>query len=83
MWTVIQEAARGKVIILTTHSMEEADILGNRIAILSKGELHCIGTSVRLKSNFGSGYKLIVQLNRDKIRTDPTQPRRSSRNSIR
>ena len=46
--------------------------MGNRIAILSKGELHCIGTSVRLKSNFGSGYKLIVQLNRDKIRTDPT-----------
>ena len=72
MWTVIQEAARGRIIVLTTHSMEEADILGNRIAILSKGKLHCIGTSVRLKSNFGSGYKLLVQLNKEKISADPT-----------
>ena len=72
MWTVIQEAAKGRVIILTTHSMEEADILGNRIAILSKGELHCIGSSVRLKSSFGSGYKLLVQLDKGRMRQDPT-----------
>ncbi|QDZ21953.1 ABC transporter A [Chloropicon primus] len=72
MWTVIQEAAKGRVIVLTTHSMEEADILGNRIAILSKGELHCIGSSVRLKSNFGSGYKLLVQLSKERIMREPT-----------
>ena len=62
IWSVIQECARGKVIVLTTHSMEEADILGDRIAILAKGNLQCIGSSIRLKTQFGSGYKVIVQI---------------------
>ncbi len=44
--------------MLTTHSMEEADILGDRIGIMAKGRLRCLGTSVRLKSRFGEGYKV-------------------------
>ncbi|URD75035.1 ABC transporter [Musa troglodytarum] len=36
--------------------MEEADILSDRIAIMAKGKLRCIGTSIRLKSRFGTGY---------------------------
>ncbi|KAJ8553877.1 hypothetical protein K7X08_024555 [Anisodus acutangulus] len=42
--------------ILTTHSMEEADILSDRIGIMAKGRLRCIGTSIRLKSRFGAGF---------------------------
>lgn len=45
----------GRAIILTTHSMEEADILGDRIAIMARGELKAIGTSLRLKQKFGAG----------------------------
>lgn len=56
VWDVIEEAKRGRAIVLTTHSMEEADILGDRIAIIAKGRLRCIGTSIRLKSRFGTGY---------------------------
>ncbi|MCL7043833.1 hypothetical protein MKW94_026562 [Papaver nudicaule] len=55
VWDVIEDAKKGRVIILTTHSMEEADILGDRIAIVAKGKLRCIGTSIRLKSRFGTG----------------------------
>ena len=40
--------------------MEEADILGDRIAVMSKGKLQAVGTSLRLKSKFGSGYRLTV-----------------------
>ncbi|RRT49598.1 hypothetical protein BHE74_00046826 [Ensete ventricosum] len=36
--------------------MEEADILSDRIAIMAKGKLRCIGTAIRLKSRFGTGY---------------------------
>ncbi|KMZ69207.1 ABC transporter A family member 2 [Zostera marina] len=56
VWDIIEEAKKNRAIILTTHSMEEADILGDRIAIMAKGKLRCIGTSIRLKSRFGTGY---------------------------
>lgn len=60
VWDIIQEAKEGRAIVLTTHSMEEADILGDRIAIMAKGKLRCIGTSLRLKQKFGSGYQVRV-----------------------
>lgn len=56
VWDVIEEAKKGRAIILTTHSMEEADILSDRIGIMAKGRLRCIGTSIRLKSRFGTGF---------------------------
>jgi ABC-type multidrug transport system ATPase subunit len=62
VWDIIQEAKAGRAIVLTTHSMEEADILGDRIAIMARGKLRCIGTSLRLKQRFGSGYTLSVSV---------------------
>lgn len=56
MWDIIENAKRGRAIVLTTHSMEEADILSDRIGIMAKGRLRCIGTSIRLKSRFGTGF---------------------------
>ncbi|KAF9605783.1 hypothetical protein IFM89_018449 [Coptis chinensis] len=56
VWDIIETAKKGRAIVLTTHSMEEADILGDRIAIMAKGRLRCIGTSIRLKSRFGTGF---------------------------
>ena len=56
VWDIIEDAKRGRAIILTTHSMEEADILSDRIGIMAKGRLRCIGTSIRLKSKFGTGF---------------------------
>ena len=46
-----------RVMILTTHSMEEADALSDRIAVLSKGQLKCIGTPLYLKNHYGEGYR--------------------------
>lgn len=56
VWDIIEKAKQGRAIILTTHSMEEADILSDRIGIMAKGRLRCIGTSIRLKSRFGTGF---------------------------
>nr|GMC75788.1 ABC transporter A family member 2-like [Ipomoea batatas] len=56
VWDIIVDAKKGRAIILTTHSMEEADILSDRIGIMAKGRLRCIGTSIRLKSKFGTGF---------------------------
>ena len=40
--------------------MDEADLLGDRIAIISRGKLRCCGTSLFLKTNLGSGYYLTL-----------------------
>lgn len=45
---------------MSTHHMDEADILGDRIAIIAKGKLRCCGSSLFLKSHFGSGYYLVL-----------------------
>jgi ATP-binding cassette, subfamily A (ABC1), member 3 len=57
---------------MTTHFMEEADSLGDRICIMSKGSITALGTSVELKNKFGVGYQLILlkQDNFDRDRTE-------------
>ncbi len=40
--------------------MDEADILGDRIAIISSGQLKCAGSSLFLKNMFGDGYHLTI-----------------------
>lgn len=58
----------------TTHFMDEADILGDRIAILSKGKLRVCGSSLFLKSRFGLGYRLDISASVDiSSRTGDTQ----------
>lgn len=44
--------------MLSTHHMDEADIVGDRIAIVSHGRLRCVGSPLFLKSRYGSGYRL-------------------------
>lgn len=46
--------------LLTTHYMDEADLLGDRIAIMAGGELQCCGSSFFLKKKYGAGYRLIM-----------------------
>lgn len=59
LWNLLIEEKKGRTILLTTHHMDEADILGDRIAIMNEGELQTVGSSFFLKKRFGSGYKLI------------------------
>ncbi|XP_012517680.1 PREDICTED: ATP-binding cassette sub-family A member 5 [Propithecus coquereli] len=48
--------------ILTTHYMEEAEAVCDRVAIMVSGQLRCIGTVQHLKSKFGKGYFLEIKL---------------------
>ncbi|XP_067140472.1 phospholipid-transporting ATPase ABCA3-like isoform X3 [Centruroides vittatus] len=60
IWDLLLEEKKTRTILLTTHFMEEADILGDRIAIMANGEIKCCGTSLFLKGKFGGGYNLTV-----------------------
>lgn len=53
MWDVLSTSMFGRAAILTTHSMEEAEALANRIAIMVNGRLKCVGSPVYLKGKFG------------------------------
>ncbi|KAI6240849.1 ATP-binding cassette sub-family A member 3 [Aphelenchoides fujianensis] len=59
-WTLLQKEKTDRTILLTTHYMEEADLLGDKIVILAHGEKQCSGTSMELKKQYGSGYQLVV-----------------------
>ena len=58
VWDLIQNLKKDRCIILTTHSLEEADILSDRIAIMSFGRFRCIGSSLHLKGRYGDGYRI-------------------------
>ncbi|KND03404.1 uncharacterized protein SPPG_08886 [Spizellomyces punctatus DAOM BR117] len=60
IWNIINSARVGKTIVLTTHSMEEAEVCCQRIGIMSKGSLRCLGPQLRLKQLYGSGFKLFI-----------------------
>jgi len=47
--------------ILSTHYMDEADILGDRIAIMSNGEIQCYGTPMFLKNKYGKKFLYVVR----------------------
>lgn len=58
VWRLIQHLKVGRILVLTTHSMEEADALGDNIGILVSGRLRAVGSSLFLKNRFGAGYQL-------------------------
>ena len=59
-WNVLRKNRPNRVIVLTTHFMDEADLLGDRIAIIAQGELCCAGSSLFLKNRYGAGYNLTI-----------------------
>ncbi|KAL3853548.1 hypothetical protein ACJMK2_017083 [Sinanodonta woodiana] len=61
LWDILQKFRQGRTIIFTTHSMDEADILSDRIAIMAEGVIKCCGTSMFLKKLYGAGYHMIIE----------------------
>ncbi|NXR07906.1 ABCA2 protein, partial [Semnornis frantzii] len=76
IWDLILKYKPGETILLSTHHMDEADLLGDRIAIISHGKLKCCGSPLFLKSTYGDGYKLTVVKKQSDTRngTEPGQP---------
>jgi ATP-binding cassette, subfamily A (ABC1), member 3 len=50
LWNMLKNYKNDRIIILTTHYMDEADILGDRIAIMAEGKVVCLGSSLFLKN---------------------------------
>ena len=65
LWNMLRDYKKDRIILLTTHYMDEADILGDRIGILTNGKMTCLGSSMFLKNRFGVGYVMTA------IKTSP------------
>lgn len=61
IWRCLQKykEGSGRCMLISTHFMDEADVLGDRVAILHGGVLKCKGTAMQLKEKYKSSYKLV------------------------
>uniref|UniRef100_A0A671P0L0 ATP-binding cassette sub-family A member 2 n=1 Tax=Sinocyclocheilus anshuiensis TaxID=1608454 RepID=A0A671P0L0_9TELE len=83
IWDLILKYKQGRTILLSTHHMDEADLLGDRIAIISHGKLKCCGSPLFLKSTYGDGYKLtLVKKQNEKSPSSPSALSSSPASSI-
>ena len=74
LWAQIRLlSARGKSVLLTTHYLEEADALANRILVMNKGVMVAEGTPTEIKNRVsGRRIRCVTRLERDFVRTLPT-----------
>uniref|UniRef100_A0A0N5A4Y3 ABC transporter domain-containing protein n=1 Tax=Parastrongyloides trichosuri TaxID=131310 RepID=A0A0N5A4Y3_PARTI len=70
--TLLNEEKKSRAILLTTHYMDEADSVGDRIIIMGRGRILCDGSSAFLKKKFGTGYQLTFTFDKD---TEPQKGR--------
>ncbi|EFX05787.1 ABC transporter [Grosmannia clavigera kw1407] len=60
IWDILLAERGRRTIIMTTHFLDEADLLSDHIAVLSKGALRAEGSSAALKERLGGGYRIHV-----------------------
>lgn len=62
IWDAIKRRKLNRTLLISTQHMEEADYLGDRVAIMNQGKITCCGSAVFLKRVLGSGNKLRLAL---------------------
>jgi ATP-binding cassette, subfamily A (ABC1), member 3 len=65
MWSIVSQIStqnKTSSVILTTHSMEEAEALSSKLAIMVEGKVKCIGPVQQLKSKYGKGFEIEVKI---------------------
>lgn len=65
MWTIISRIStlrKKSTVILTTHSMEEAEALCTKMGIMVNGRFKCYGSSQDIKDKFGTGYEVEIKI---------------------
>ena len=70
LWEFLRIYKKDKIVLLTTHFLDEAEYLGDRIGIMSDGKYLCSGTSSFLKSKYPCGFNLNFLINPEKFNDD-------------
>lgn len=65
MWNIVSKIStqqKKSAVILTTHSMEEAEALCTKMGIMVRGEFKCFGGATHIKDKYGTGFELEVKI---------------------
>ncbi|KAL8453368.1 hypothetical protein Emag_001884 [Eimeria magna] len=80
LWRMIENAksckTAGKAILLTSHSMEECEVLSDEVGIIYKGKMLCVGTPTEIRATYGHGYQIECVFFTSAISVEPLLPRR-------
>uniref|UniRef100_A0A8C1YWS8 P-type phospholipid transporter n=1 Tax=Cyprinus carpio TaxID=7962 RepID=A0A8C1YWS8_CYPCA len=76
IWDLLLKYRAGRTVILSTHHMDEADLLSDRVAIISQGRLYCCGSPLFLKNCLGAGFYLTLVR---RIKEQPSHVRKEVR----
>ncbi|XP_077605157.1 phospholipid-transporting ATPase ABCA7-like, partial [Crocuta crocuta] len=60
IWELLLKYREGRTLILSTHHLDEAELLGDRVAVVAAGRLCCCGSPLFLRRHLGSGYYLTL-----------------------
>ena len=65
MWNIVSKIStlrKKSAVIITTHSMEEAEALCTKLGIMVAGEFKCFGPSTEIKDKYGTGYEIEIKV---------------------
>ncbi|KAG5315958.1 ABCAD protein, partial [Acromyrmex insinuator] len=60
IWRLIDQHRIGRTVLLSTHHLDEADMLSDTVVVMHKGKILCTGSPLSLKMTHGTGYKLNI-----------------------
>ena len=61
VWNLIKQVKQTRCVILSTQHIEEADVLADRVCIMSHGKVIALDSPIRIKRRYGVGYNLILE----------------------
>ncbi|KAI0974591.1 hypothetical protein F4678DRAFT_423275 [Xylaria arbuscula] len=65
IWEVIKRERARRTMVLTTHFLDESEVLSDHIVIVTLGKMKCQGTPAELKTKFGGGYRVHIPKTED------------------
>ncbi|XP_059199203.1 glucosylceramide transporter ABCA12 [Centropristis striata] len=71
IWDIVIQHKKNRTVIMSTHHLDEAEVLSDRIAFLERGGLKCCGSPFHLKEKLGQGYKLTLTKKRQNLASEP------------
>ncbi|TGJ84080.1 hypothetical protein E0Z10_g4677 [Xylaria hypoxylon] len=65
IWEVIKRERARRTMVLTTHFLDESEVLADHIVIVTLGKMKCQGTPAELKNKYGGGYRVHIPKTED------------------
>jgi ABC-type multidrug transport system ATPase subunit len=73
MWNAIKDEGQESAIVITTHAMEEAEAISDKIAIMVGGQLKCFGSLKEIQTEHGMGYEIELNIDTESLNESMTE----------